>query len=430
MNKLKKIKLLVMSCILVTILLASTSVFAKNNYNVKRIYGADRYKTSVEISNEFNNGTVQNVIVANGESFPDALAGSVLSKKLNAPILLASNDVNSSSDSISYIQKHLSTTGTIYVLGGEASVSNNYIAYLNTLGYKNIKRLGGINRFDTNKLIMQAMNIQHGTPIVLVNGYGFADALSVSSIAASKGYPILMSDSSSLPDETIQEIKQVQPNSVYIIGGQASLSDNIINQIKSLLPSIQDNNINRIGGTSRYDTSLLICKYFNMNTNTAVIANGEKFPDALSGSALAAKLNAPIILANSIDIPDQKNFLDSTTNYTNLILLGGQSAISEATEAILNGTLTSDQAVDMIKSRVTLQNNDTLEFYEEGLADEMPGLATTPDDIAEDDCYNILQLRHDSYNGNYGESQPALYLVDKSSGKIYKGDQGTWSALN
>ena len=66
----------------------SSTAYAKNNYNVNRLYGADRYKTSVSISNNFNSGTVQNVIVASGKDFPDALAGSVLSKKYNAPILL------------------------------------------------------------------------------------------------------------------------------------------------------------------------------------------------------------------------------------------------------------------------------------------------------------------------------------------------------
>ena len=41
------------------------------------------------------------------------------------------------------------------------------------------------------------MNLEKGTPVVIANGYGFADALSVSSVASLKGYPILMTGASS-----------------------------------------------------------------------------------------------------------------------------------------------------------------------------------------------------------------------------------------
>lgn len=400
---------------------------ATSRYNVKRIYGGDRYQTSINISNELNNGKVQNVIVTSGNNFPDALAGSVLSKKLDAPILLVNNDISSNSDSISYIKKHLDSAGVIYVLGGEASVNNNYINYIKSLGYKNIKRLGGINRFDTNKEIVQSMNIQKGTPVVIVNGYGFADALSISSIAASKGYPILMSDSDSLPDETKQEIQEIQPNSVYIIGGQASLSNSIVNQVKNLVPSISESNTMRIGGTSRYDTSLNICRYFNVNTNTAVIANGENFPDALSGSALAAKLNAPIILTDGTRILDQKNFLDNT-NYTNLILLGGQGAINDDIEDTLKGIqpvtpvkLTSQQAMDLVKSKVKLNVNEILFFpYEESQR-------TTTYNGAE--CY-VIGKDYKDPNDSDGEFEICEYLVNMNTGAITQCTQGKYTPID
>ncbi|MBC2579418.1 cell wall-binding repeat-containing protein [Clostridium sp. DJ247] len=188
----------------------STTTQAKGGYSFNRLYGSDRYKTSVNISNNFSSGTVQNVIVSSGNNFPDALAGSVLSKKLNAPILLVSNDINNNSDSIEYIQSHLDKGGNIYVLGGKSSVSDDFMNYMQKQGY-NVIRLGGSNRFDTNKSIVNYMNVPKGTPVVLVNGYGFADALSISSVAALKGYPILMANSSNLPNETKETITNLQP---------------------------------------------------------------------------------------------------------------------------------------------------------------------------------------------------------------------------
>lgn len=315
----------------------SNTAYAKNNYNVNRLYGTDRYKTSVSISNNFNSGTVQNVIVASGENFPDALAGSVLSKKYNAPILLLNSTLGESTDSIEYIKAHLDKAGNIYVLGGNASISDEFINQMKAQGYNNIVRLGGKNRFDTNKFIVDSMNLEKGTPVVIANGYGFADALSVSSVASLKGYPILMTGASTLPDEAKNMLSNIQPSQVYIIGGTGSVSDTVISEVKNLVSSLSDDKIVRIAGQTRYDTSLEICKYFNLDTDNAVLANGENFPDALSGSALASKLSAPIILTNGQDLTNQQGFIDSK-NYKNLILLGGLGSIDLPIEYSLKGT--------------------------------------------------------------------------------------------
>lgn len=317
-------------------LIFPATVFASSSNNVSRIYGKNRYETSINISNNFNNGKVQNIIIASGNNFPDALAGSVLSKKLNAPILLVDKSLSGSQDSINYIKSHLNENGTIYVLGGYASVSDAYINYIKSLGFNDIKRLGGKNRFDTNKLIVENMNVSKGTPLVIVNGNNFPDALSISSIAGIKGYPIILSNKDTLSDEIKEKIKEISPSSIYIIGGQGALNDSIISEIKEVVSSIQDKDIIRIWGKDRYETSLNICKYFNLDTDTVIIANGKNFPDALSGSALASKLQAPILLTDGNDISTQKNYID-TTKYTNKIILGGSGAISEDSENELNG---------------------------------------------------------------------------------------------
>ncbi len=330
----KKI-LSLMAAAVITVGVSSTA-YAKNSYNVNRLYGVDRYETSASISNEFNNGTLQSVIVASGRDFPDALAGSVLSKKLNAPIVLAGNNISESGDCIQYINTHLDKNGTVYILGGQASVNEEFVNYMNAQGYKNFVRLGGRDRFDTNKYIVNFMNVEKSTPVVIANAYGFADALSVSSIAASKGYPIIMTSNANLSPEAKDMIKNIDPSQIYIIGGYASVGDSVINEIKALLPSLDSNKITKLAGQDRYETSLSVCKYFDLDTDTAVLANGTNFPDALSGSALAAKLNAPIVLTDGQDITKQRDFMDSKS-YKNLILLGGFGSVDFPVEYSLKG---------------------------------------------------------------------------------------------
>jgi len=324
--------------IIISALMAMTmvnTVQAKEAYSVNRIDGRNRFETSANISSKFSSAQVQNVIIASGSNFPDALTGSVLSKKFNAPILLVDKTVSGSSNAVNYIKGNLVKDGTIYILGGKASVDDKFLDYFKSQGY-NVKRLGGSDRFATNKTIVNSMNVEKGTPVVIANGYGFADALSISSVAALKGYPILMSNKINLPSDIKSTINDIQPSKVFLIGGEGSLSNSLIDELKNIVSSLDDSSVVRIGGNTRYETSLNICKYFNLDTTSAVIASGKGFPDALSGSALAAKLNAPIILTDGSNIIEQKRYLDAT-NYSNLFLLGGKASVSEVAAKILNG---------------------------------------------------------------------------------------------
>ena len=59
-------------------------------------------------------------------------------------------------------------------------------------------------------------------------------------------------------------LSNIQPSEVYIIGGTGSVSDTVISEVKNLVPSLSYDKIVRIAGQTRYDTSLEICKYFNL----------------------------------------------------------------------------------------------------------------------------------------------------------------------
>ncbi|UWG96981.1 cell wall-binding repeat-containing protein [Dehalobacter sp. DCM] len=89
------------------------------SYNVTRISDLDRYKTNVAILNTlpFNK---DKIIVATGDNFPDALAGSVLAARNNNPILLVPKDENKllNTPTASYINTNRSSVSSFYLLGG------------------------------------------------------------------------------------------------------------------------------------------------------------------------------------------------------------------------------------------------------------------------------------------------------------------------
>lgn len=313
-------------------LISSWSPVSGKKYTSSRLSGLDRFETARKIAEGFNNGAVGSVVITSGYNFPNALSGSVLAKKLNAPILLAGNSSSENSNALQYVNTHLNKDGTVYILGNSEEIKEDVVRELNNLGYGNVKRLSGSSKYDTIKVINDEIDATEGTPIVVAGGNAFADGLSISTIAASKGYPIVLTDADALSKEALDTIKKVKPSKVYIVGGAGVVSENIKEQIKTTA-GLSENNITRIWGQDRYETSLNIAKHFELKSDTVTFASGENFPDALSGSVYAAKCSAPVILVSN-DIKKQKAYVDSK-EYLNQVIFGGTGVISDTVKANL-----------------------------------------------------------------------------------------------
>jgi conserved domain protein len=91
-----------------------------------RIYGADRYKTAVEISKAFKsnlNKDVDTIVLASGEDYPDALCAGPLASSKNAAILLT-NSKTLNEDTKEYIKSNTNIKNII-IVGGEKSISSS-----------------------------------------------------------------------------------------------------------------------------------------------------------------------------------------------------------------------------------------------------------------------------------------------------------------
>lgn len=308
---------------------------------VERLYGKDRYETSINIANYSKAGQFDSVIITSGENFADALSGSVLQSLGNSPIMIVNKSVKNSDKTLNYIESNLKKEGTIYILGGDASVSYEFENYFKGKGFNKVVRLGGNDRYETNIKIVNSANVKEGTPIVIANGESFPDALSISSTSAYNGYPIFITPPNSMPKVVEEKIKEIKPSKIYIIGGKDSVSDSIESKLKETSKDIV-----RIQGKDRYETSMNICKYFGEGSDSIAIASGEAFPDALSGSAVAAKLKASIIITDEANADKVKNYVDSQ-KFQKVIILGGEGAVSKAIEKSLNDSEETNLSKDL-----------------------------------------------------------------------------------
>ncbi|WP_370296747.1 cell wall-binding repeat-containing protein [Rossellomorea marisflavi] len=285
----------------------------------KRIAGPTRYETAVEISKE-GWSTSGTVVLAKGNDFPDALAGGPLAHYYKAPILLT-NGKKLTAVSKKEIQRLKAKK--VVLLGGEGAISNGVASELKKMGVT-VERVGGKNRYETAAAIAKKIP---STKVVVANGKSFADALAVAPYASKNQMPILLTDPKYLPAPTKNAIKGKQ--STIVVGGNGAVSDTVM----SKLPAPK-----RYGGATRYDTAKIIVQQLPLGKGIGYVATGKSFPDALAGSSLAAKNNAPLLLVDPKYIPSQTKSV--MTGFTKYGVWGGPSAVSEKTVNDLDAKVT------------------------------------------------------------------------------------------
>lgn len=339
MKRRKSIRLAII-LILVTTFIASTATPSLANVSINpRLYGLDSYQTSAAIANQFSNQMVDNVVLASGNDFPDALSASVLAHKLNAPILLVDSHTQISTDALGYIGAHLKANGTVYIIGGQVIIGPDFDSNLTQKGY-NVKRLGGVDRYDTDRLTVDALNSKVGGTVFIASGENFPDALSISSFASNTNSPILLVKANSITQEIQDYLGSQQPTQIYISGGTAVVSNNVENKIKSLVPNAQ---ITRFAGQTRFDTASLAYNKFAMTPQKVYVASGLNYPDALAGTVLASLNGDPILLID----PSTPLLPDSIAAYLSQLHTNGVAPIVTA----LGGTsVVPDEVVDNVSN--------------------------------------------------------------------------------
>jgi putative cell wall-binding protein len=120
-----------------------------------------------------------------------------------------------------------------------------------------------------------------------------------------------------------------KPTKVVILGGEAVIGLAVFLQVKTLL--IPGATVERWAGADRYATAAWISSMTcTQGATTACLASGASYPDALAGARVAAHAGAPLLLTPRDRIP-ASTFAELTRlGATNIVVLGGTSAVSQA----------------------------------------------------------------------------------------------------
>lgn len=283
--------------------------------NTFRIYGEDRIKTAVAVS-QTGWDEAEYAVIARADDFPDALSAGPLAKKYNAPILLTDKNRLNLDVEIELLRLGVKN---VFIIGSEAAVSKAVEDRIKSLNI-NVERIGGEDKYDTSVKIAEKLGITN--EVFVATGQNYPDALSISPIAAIKGVPIILVRKNRANDKVLQYLQNINPEKIYLIGGKDVVSIDVVVGF--------EDRVERISGQDRYLTNVEIAKRFNdiISHNKVYVATGENFPDALSGSSFAAK-NGGMIILTSGNIKDEvlKYINSKYTNYTLKFLLGGKDVV-------------------------------------------------------------------------------------------------------
>lgn len=357
------IKKKILSVLLTLIIVVSFTVptLATTSPTITRLAGTDRYATAVAIAKQ---GWTQSdyAVLAYGENFPDALAAVVLAKKYNAPILLTSGS------SLPDVTKQVLTdlkVKNVFIIGGIGVIPTSIESELQSMGITPT-RIAGQDRYETDYLIAQQLNVSKNTPVVISFGENFPDALAISSFAAYNTWPILLVQKDSLSDKIKDFLTTDQPSKIYITGGIGAISSDVEVQIQSLVPNAQ---ITRFSGQDRFDTTSQIVQTFAPKPNNIYLASGNSFADALAGSVIASRTGDPILLVDSNSLifptaltPYLTNLHSANVN-PNIICFGGYGAVKDTVTGYINdfikGTITKDSIALIDNITISVNQNDS-----------------------------------------------------------------------
>ncbi|HBF0342976.1 cell wall-binding glycosyl-hydrolase Cwp19 [Clostridioides difficile] len=216
-----------------------------------------------------------------------------------------------------------------------------------------VEKLRGDERYDTAVAISKKGWATNSDTVVLVNGYSIVDGITSTPLATSNDAPILLVNKDNIPTSTKNELKRLNPSKVILIGGNNSIGDKVESEIKDTLSNVS---INRVGGSDRYSTSLMIAKEL-VKTNPVeklYITSGTGEADSLSIASKAGEEKQPIVLVSKDNVSDEVYNWISDLKVKDAYFIGGNLSISDSVINKLDKVITNDVS----KNRIAGENRE------------------------------------------------------------------------
>ena len=303
---------------------------------VVRVSGPDRIETAAAIAREAFPQAAPAVVLARADVYADALAGAPLARALGAPLLLTPSD-----GLAPVVATELGRLGPqrIVLLGGTAALSQAVAEQVGQAAVgADVVRIAGANRFATASAVADELGADRGTVYVTEGEHadasrGWPDAVSVSSLAAFTGRPIVLVNRDRLPEESAATLQRYA-DEVVVVGGEAAVSAATFAELAALAPSSL-----RVSGADRYATSRAVydrAVASGADASRLWLATGRVFADALAAGPAVAALGESSLLVDGTSLegsPSTREVLvEGRGTLERVVLVGGDDVVSADVE--------------------------------------------------------------------------------------------------
>lgn len=148
----------------------------------------------------------------------------------------------------------------------------------------NVRRIAGKDRYDTALKISEDAFREKRPYLLIATGQNFIDGLVGGSFSSQFESPLLLVRKDSVPAGTLEEIKRIDLGEIFILGGEAAVSKNVENILKT-----SGYPVSRLEGQNRIETAAKISeKRFDLSAESGLkpggeaVVSGRNFPNALA----------------------------------------------------------------------------------------------------------------------------------------------------
>ncbi|WP_432540383.1 cell wall-binding repeat-containing protein [Kineococcus sp. SYSU DK002] len=196
---------------------------------LQRVQGADRFETAAALARFAYPSGAAHIVIATGDNYPDALAGSAAAAKVHAPMLLTGRD-GLPAATVQALKDLVPLAGgyDVTVLGSDKAVSAAVLEQVRAAAPAgtSVRRIEGADRYETSAAVARAYFTARDTDrAVMVSGLAWADAITGGAYAGRHGAPVLLTPPTCVPQSVNLTIEALNVHVLEAVGGPTTLSD-------------------------------------------------------------------------------------------------------------------------------------------------------------------------------------------------------------
>jgi putative cell wall-binding protein len=293
---------------------------------VARVFGSDRFATSVAVSLEFAVVGAPAVYVASGVSLADAMVAGSYAAEDGGSVLFVERD-RVPAGVLGELRRL--APREVVVVGGHQVVAPSVEQSLVAAGFR-VRRVAGADRYATAVALSKRGYASTVSTVYVASGVAFADAMPAGVLAAIDDGPVLLVTPGGVPAVTAAELVRLRPERIVIVGGPAEVGAAVEASLRSYAARVV-----RVSGVDRYETAVALSQSrFDPGVPAVFVMSGDRFPDALAAVAPAGRLGGPILLSSPTCVPASVRAEIGRLQPGRIIIIGGGAVLGSGIDAL------------------------------------------------------------------------------------------------